>query len=144
MSEDALWRKAREELAPWGVLHRVENSIDRGTGDVAYAIRVRGDVGSGWIELKHVPKWPANDDTPFVIRKLTQDQVDFLVQWQHAGGRAWCLLQVGRGYWLLDPPLIQAVHARTVTGPAVRRLAVAGSPSRFPFGNILRALVRPE
>jgi len=142
VSEDALWLKARRELSPWGCLHRVENAADLGTPDVAYALRVQGAAGSGWIELKHVEAWPKKLHTPFSIPKLTHDQVAFARSWAAAGGQAWTLVQVGRGYWLLDPSTIAAVYDGAITAPGIRRVAAAGSDVRFPLGDVLRALVR--
>lgn len=142
MSEDALWRKTRAELSPWGVLQRIENCVDLGTPDLAYALRVQGAVGSGWIELKHAWAWPKRHTTPFVLPELTADQVVFARNWEKAGGRSWMLLQVGRGYWLLNPAAITAIFERTLTASGVRMAAIAGEEGRFPLGNILRALTQ--
>ena len=144
MSEDALWKKVRDDLGPWGKLVRIENLIGKGVGDLAYVLRagVRGPVGSGWLELKHEDAWPVRPQTAFTISTLTRDQVDFHRDWAAAGGRAWTLLQVGRGYWLLDPPTLAAVFRRDLVPQQVRRAATVGDPRRLPVGDVLRALTR--
>jgi hypothetical protein len=144
MSEDALWRKARDELGPWGMLVRIEPAFVGGCGDVSYALRAgvgpECPAGSGWIELKHVPAWPVRESTPVVIEKLKREQVQFGLDWTAAGGRSWFLVQVARGYWLLDPPTAHAVYKRELTGAAFRSRATVGNPRRFPRGDVLRAL----
>ncbi len=105
-SESALWQTVRRHLLPHGLLIRVENRVGPGTPDVVYCIRGR----VGWLELKHVARWPARDH--LTLRHLTQLQILWLQQWRAEWGRAWILLQVDRDYMFLPPePIVRCTKA---------------------------------
>jgi hypothetical protein len=70
----------------------VENPVHPGTPDVNYI--------EGWIELKHVDQWPANELTPLLIPHFTPQQRVWMMRRSNRGGRVHMLLQVGKE-WLL-------------------------------------------
>ena len=111
MSEANLWSDVRQFLSPFGFFHRVENKVDLGTPDVAYAI----PGASGWLELKHVDHWPFDARSKIIIRGFTKDQVLWLEGWKNAGGRANLLLRVGDRFGthvLMTPVVARAVYER--------------------------------
>lgn len=109
MSESAMWRVLAKKLQ--GTVHarRIENSLATGTPDVAWT----ADGHSGFIELKHLPAWPAREQTIVKPKHFTDDQRQWLHDWRKAGGRADVLLRVGAGHkavWLLIDGLVAASH----------------------------------
>lgn len=97
MTERSRWHSVRRRLAPYGRLERVENAAGAGTPDVCYCL-----VGvTGWFELKHVPRWPVN--APVRADTLTQEQADWLLNWEAAGGIASLILSVERIEFVLTP-----------------------------------------
>ena len=72
----------------------VENSAVPGTPDV--------ECIGGWIELKQLPKWPADPEGLVRIAHFTRQQRVFHIRRRRAGGSSWFLLQVKREWLLLD------------------------------------------
>jgi len=93
----------------------VENPVHPGTPDVNYI--------EGWIELKQVPEWPANEETPLRIAHFTPQQRVWLMRRCSMGGRAHLLLQVGRE-WLLFTGTVAAKEIGTANMHRLRGLAV--------------------
>jgi hypothetical protein len=144
--ESNLWRTFRANLSPFGMLRRIENSIDRGEGDVAYCL-TRPKPGSiaatGFVELKVVDGYPARRSTPLRIDHLTKEQVLFAEDWAAAGGRAWLLLKIPPWHLLFDPAGIRGLYDRSILaadGPAVARFASLGA--KFPTGGVLKCLTQ--
>lgn len=140
MSEHSLWltlRRCTDGLQQLR-LQRIEDRFTAGVPDVAYCFR----GSAGWIELKHLPAWPASRDTPVRLPKLTIEQVAFAEAWERAGGKSWVLLQVGREYLLLPACIVRALHERRLTRTHVCRLAVAWGSGKLPIKDILVALIQ--
>ncbi len=98
-SEASLWNRLRGPLAHKDPV-RVENLLGDGTPDVNY-------IG-GWIELKHLEAFPVRPRTHVKVQ-FEPNQVSWLVRRGAAGGGAWCLVQVGRKYFLFgwrEVPLV--------------------------------------
>jgi len=145
MSEPSLWQRTRDNLKPFGRLVRVENPIDPGTPDVCYCLRRLPTMpkgATGWIELKHVHKWPVRSATALVINELTREQVDWHTFWALAGGTSWCLLQVDRTILLLDHHAIAQVFARAHTRTSLSASAAVVSENVFPTAELVKCLTR--
>jgi hypothetical protein len=142
-SEGALWGTLKERLKPYGELGRLENGVEAGWPDVAYALRVpaRPPV-AGWLELKELDRWPARPATRVVIPSLTLEQVRWLGRWSAAGARAELLLQVHRDYLLLDARTVQALFRRELTQAALRCAALVVGTNRFPTRELVKHLTR--
>lgn len=136
MSEANLWSYVRRNLGPYGRLKRIENRLDKGTPDVAYTFK----RASGWIELKHVPLAPARASTALKIPHLTLEQVQWLNDEHNAGGRAWCLLQVERRYFLLNPSVTTTLFEIGMTDGMLPALATLHWTTPFPTAALHRAL----
>lgn len=134
--EANLWSYVRRNLGPYGRLKRIENRIDKGTPDVAYTIK----GVSGWIELKHVPLAPARATTTIKIPHLTMEQVLWLNDERDAGGRAWCLLQVERKYFLLDPGIVKTLYEAGFTDAVLPLAAAVFWIQPFPVAAVVKAL----
>jgi hypothetical protein len=135
-AEAALWTTLRRGLSPYGVLARVENALGSGTPDVAYCLNGH----AGWLELKRLVAWPVRPGTPLRVPHLTAEQVLWLEAWVKARGAAWCLLQVGGTYMLLDPAMTRGVYERRLTQSDLRGgAAVVGGP-HLPVDELLRCL----
>jgi hypothetical protein len=142
MSEANLWTTMRGAMSPYGKLKRIENSIDKGTPDVTYLFRRYPKVPPvmGWVELKYLDGWPDSDRTKVVVKKLTKDQVDFIADWDAAGGRAYVLIQVGRDYALLDAGTTGALYRRALTRLDLVGRAAVFAVGRFPATELVKAL----
>lgn len=143
MSEANLWARTREELSPFGKLHRVENGIAKGTPDVAFLLRRYPKVPpvAGWVELKFEPAWPTSDRRPVVVKKLKKEQVDFAEEWHAAGGRSFFLLQIARDYVLFDAPTARLLFEKALTRPLfLERATVAALGRGFPTADVLKGL----
>ena len=135
-AEANLWAALRRGLGPYGALIRVENALGSGTPDVAYCL----NGCAGWLELKRLIAWPVRPTTPLRVPHLTAEQVLWLEAWVKARGSAWCLLQVGGTYLLLDPAMTRALYERRLTQGDLRGgAAVVGGP-HLPVAALLRCL----
>ncbi len=115
MSEGDLWQWVRGQLVEAGAdFTRVENLLEVGTPDVTYCLP--GGV-EGWLELKHVHKWPAREGTRVRV-KFEPGQVPWLLDRAARGGRVRLLVRVGWGNYLFD---------------AMGALRVSGGLSRAEF-----------
>jgi len=72
----------------------VENPALPGTPDVNYV--------EGWIELKWLRSWPANDETPVRFEHFTPQQRVWHIRRRRKGGRSWVLVQCRRDWLLFD------------------------------------------
>lgn len=103
--EQAAWDALRPVLAEEGLdPRRVENVVGPGHPDVNYAL--------GDIELKVLMEWPVRPTTCVRLPKLTGEQVGWLLQREHAGGRAWLMVKVvdTAEWFLFDARGALAVH----------------------------------
>ena len=114
----------------------VENSAYPGTPDVAYR--------DGWIELKHVAKWPKNPTRPLRIRHLTQQQRAWWLRWTMYGGRVHVLLQVGRKEWLLLDPTWAYENLGKTSQPDIRFNAIADWRDGLDVAELIAILGRPR
>lgn len=104
MAESQTWRtlkKAIKELDPY----RVENLLDRGCPDVNFV--------DGWIELKHVPKWPVRGGVVRIEHYTNEQRIWLMRRWR-AGGKAFLLIQAEREWLLYTAPQAQKVGELTV------------------------------
>jgi hypothetical protein len=139
MSEHTLWVTVRENLGRWGHFTRIENRGDKGVPDVAYTIKrpIRG--ASGWIELKHAPRAPAETREPVRFgHPPTLEQVTWLESEARAGGRAWVLAQVASSYFLLPPDALRLVYTEEPWVVALSYAAI--SADSFPTRELLKVL----
>jgi hypothetical protein len=143
MSEGNLWNRVRENLKPFGRLVRVENHIEAGTPDVCYCLRRLPTLAkgtTGWLELKHVPQWPARPQTPLSVDKLTREQCDWHTWWSLAGGTSFTLLQVHRTLLLLNHKTLAQVHNREHTQASLRFEAIFAVDNTFPTAELVKCL----
>jgi len=99
MSENSLWRKVRKNMAErWDEATRHEDKLNLGVCDVSFVCGGK----HGWMELKHLPKWPARPGTVVRCDHYTEDQRVFLKRkGKHAGG-VWLFVQIDRDHLLFD------------------------------------------
>lgn len=144
MSESDLWARTRLHLGPHGRLKRVENPTDPGMPDVNYLLRRYPSMKPvcGWLELKHVPSWPARERTPLIIDKLTLHQVNWHTDWALAEGRSSTLLQVADDVLVLDHRLLAQVFARQHTRASLLASSPLVSHRTFPTAELIRWLTR--
>ena len=114
-SESALWDMVRGTWTPHMRLVRIENRLELGTPDVYYNAIGR----NGWLELKHVPAWPARKTTKVVIDHLTLEQITWAEAELKAGGRMWYLLQAERTYLLLTPAVAREIYEGSLTSAEI-------------------------
>lgn len=93
MPESSMRRRVVRALRQFDAVP-VENAAVPGTPDIEY-------VG-GWIELKQMPKWPADPEGIVRIPHFTPQQRVFHIRRRRAGGSSWFLLQCKREWLLLD------------------------------------------
>jgi hypothetical protein len=141
MTEAIFWRDTvKPYLSPFGVMHRVENTVETGTPDVTYTLRhpTTNLVASGWIELKETTL-PVRPTTIVRFKRFTAEQADWLYDWAKVGGRAWLLVRLGNKFSLIDglyaPSIQQGVSLSMFWGYS----AVRGD-NAFPAGRILKCL----
>jgi len=114
------------------ILHAipVENPALPGTPDVNYI--------DGWIELKQLPRWPAN--SPIVkVRHFTAQQRLFMRLHSAKNGRCWVLLRV-KLEWLLFDGAWAAEHLGKVSKADLRNNAVKYWPQGFRGKELLSFL----
>lgn len=140
MSEASLWALVRNKLSPYGRLLRIEDSLSRGTPDVAYALRRQNIVIEGWIELKHLNHWPAGEQTPIIAPSLTIEQVIWQEEHFRYGGRSCMILQIGASYLCLKPTAIRVLYERSFTCESIRQTATICSEQKFPTVKMLEVL----
>ena len=104
MSESAMRRRVVSLLRPLDAIS-VENPVYPGTPDVNFA--------DGWIELKHLHRWPASDMTTVRIMHFTAQQRVWLLRRWRAGGSAWMIVQVGMDWMLFDAETAALIIDRT-------------------------------
>jgi hypothetical protein len=95
------WARVRAAMhapAHGRVAYKVGTSMTLALPDVAFA----GRGGSGWLELKYVPDWPARPSTPVPVA-VTPEQRRFLAAWHGTGNRAFVLLGVADEWFLFAP-----------------------------------------
>lgn len=117
--ESSAWAAARDNLAPFGVLERVENGVGLGFPDTVYTL-----VGvSGLVEMKAT------------VTSLTLEQVLFAERWSRAGGLCHTLLHADRVWFLYDAAGTRRLFERAEEpGPLVR------AEGAFPLREMLRYL----
>lgn len=141
MTEAIFWRNTvKPQLSSFGVMHRIENTVEAGTPDVTYTLRhpSTGRAASGWIELK-ATSLPARQTTIVRFKRFTPEQAEWLREWAAFGGRAWLLVRLGPRFALvngLDCPEVQ----RGATLGRFMELSVVRGDNAFPTGRMLKWL----
>ncbi len=92
----------------------VENPARPGTPDVNYA--------EGWIELKWLRKWPADEDAVVPFPHFTSQQRVFHLRRRQVGGASWVLVQCRRE-WLLFRGEDAALHLGKISRQQMLDLA---------------------
>lgn len=138
--EDAFWHdEIKPTLKHFGVLHRVENSIEEGMPDVCYCLRKTKEDGpavSGWIENKHVHKWPSRPNSFLRFKRFTKQQADWLYDWSAVGGKACVLAKVGTDYFLMSGLHAKQLREGMTRSQIMGKAAVVGL-GVFPVGRIV-------
>lgn len=135
--EADLWRTTRKNLAPYGMLVRVESPLTRlGIPDVCYCLL----GNSGWLELKALERWPVRSTTALRIDHLKLEQVLFLESWTRARGKAHLLLRVAKTYLVLSSQLVRDIYERRATREFLEEEADAVGEVTFPTVAVLKAL----
>lgn len=103
--------KAWEEIRPVFLANgldpvRVENSISEGLPDINYV--------HGWVELKHVPRFPVRPTTTVKCRHFTKEQRAFLKRREANGGKAFLLIKI-EDYWALFKGAVAADKIGKIT-----------------------------
>jgi hypothetical protein len=81
-NESGFWSQdVRPALLAYGIAKRIENILDLGTPDVAYALRMGVRSATGFIELKDLDGWPERAATKVQIPKYTVDQRKWHRDW---------------------------------------------------------------
>lgn len=142
--ETVFWQKqVRPNLIHFGLLYRVENSVDNeGMPDVTYCLRRQradGPATSGWIELKHCYGWPSRAASCLRFKHFSLDQANWLQDWDLFGGKACVLCQVGKDIFLMPGRHAPQLRQGMTRDQIMLHAAVTGS-GIFPTGRILRWL----
>lgn len=139
-SEDGLWKTMRDKVSPFLCLHRVENSCERGTPDVAWAGKIPIIINrcNGWLELKH-GEWPARRSTPLHLPKLYLEQVQWQEGWHNAGGKVATLIQVDRDYLFVSPMVLRLIFERRLCRPELESYAIGTKV--FPTTQLIKSLI---
>lgn len=107
MAEAGLSRRLVQKLAPkldfW---HRIENQVELGTPDVTYCNWGHG----GWVELKHVSKYPAREATPIRFKRFTLEQVACIEAFGKGQHYSWLLVQVGADHYLFHWKVVRELQ----------------------------------
>lgn len=140
MNETLFWSKTvRPALISFGVLHRVENTVETGTPDVTYCLRTGLEDGpgrSGWIELKHAHGWPKRPNTTFRFSRYTKEQAEWLHEWHFIGGKACLIAKIGNEYLLIPGDrCVELWHGGTRRD--VMHMAAVQGIGTFPTGRML-------
>lgn len=143
MKESQFWSTiVKPQLSSFGVLHRIENTVESGTPDVTYSLRhpAKPRNVSGWIELK-VTKRPVRQETIVRFKRFTVEQAEWLREWSAVGSSAWLLTMIGPYFTLIDGRHCPRVQAGVTLREFQELSSVIGS-NRFPTGRILDCLTR--
>jgi len=118
--ETSAWAHAREKLAPFGKLHRIENRVAVGTPDAVYCLL----TVTGLLETKAT------------LESLKLEQVIFAEEWEAVGGLAHALLRADRTWFLLDAAGMRRSLEKREPRPLVRS-------ADFPLKEVLFHLAPP-
>lgn len=123
-------RKVVKELRS---LHAVaiENMTSSGVPDINYT--------DGWIELKHLSKFPKRPSTPVRIPHFTDVQRLWLTTREKRGGKTWLLLQCGRE-WFLFTGTVAAEYVGNVTRAELQGLSTWHSKTGLHKEEIIACL----
>lgn len=111
LNENALWNTLSTKLrtVPQFKFQRHEDRYSKGIPDSSFS----GMGFHGWIELKHLSKWPARANTVVRIDHYTQDQKIWIKEHGERGGLVWLFVQVGDTWLLFDWQRAQQVGELT-------------------------------
>jgi hypothetical protein len=116
--EKSLWEMV--SAAMYGLWHvqRHEDKHSVGIPDVSFGMK----NFNGWIELKHLEKWPPSGNI-IKIPHFTPQQANWLFDRDLSGGNCWLLLRVGNEYIFIRGKNVLEVGY--VEEDAIRELADA-------------------
>lgn len=121
--EQKLWDRMRHALKDQVYLERIENVVTPGRPDV--------DVMHNGItlpvELKSIPAWPRKSTTPVLGRAhgLSQNQLNWWLQWQRWGGRGFILVSVAGELFAMPGKFSEEINSCNVAHFVARRVTWA-------------------
>ena len=111
MKESGLWSALRTKCKGLWIARRIESpDTEPGIADVTYSLLIGV---RGWIELKHIHKYPVSPKTPIRIEHYTPVQKLFLWKEGNNAGYAFLFIQIERDYLLFDHVAAQNVGELT-------------------------------
>lgn len=115
MSERLMRQRVVHALASLDAFS-VENRVYPGTPDVNYI--------DGWLELKWLKDWPKRENSPVIIKHLTQQQKIWMLRRSRKGGKAHLVIQC-RSQWLVYTPeaVLDPAFGKTLTRRQLEELA---------------------
>ena len=103
--EKALWQYIKNQMGNIWDAQRHEDKITLGIPDVSF-----GANGiNGWMELKHVKKYPVKLKSPIIIRHFTNYQKLWLERRQKYAGNCWLLIRIEEDFYLFEGNKIRLV-----------------------------------
>jgi hypothetical protein len=101
--EQLAWESFSKDVDPREIkYHRIENLVGNGMPDV---IAVNRKEVTFFIENKALHGWPKRERTVPLLNAFERGQLPFMREWISKGGKAFVLLRVGSGEYLLLNPV---------------------------------------
>jgi len=95
-------------------LTEIETRTENFVSDWAYTVGPQDSTGmpggiSGWIEVKALPKWPKNPESPVKVPhpERVGGQVRFALGVQKFQGQSWFLVQIDEDILLISPAVMK-------------------------------------
>lgn len=87
-----------------------EDKYSAGVPDLSYG----AEGCNGWIELKHIIKWPFKDGTSIKFSRYTPQQVNWLISRGKKGGHCFLMIKISNTvgseeYLIFASPLVRAI-----------------------------------
>jgi hypothetical protein len=103
--EKALWSYISSQMGNIWDAQRHEDKISTGIPDVSFGLQ----GVNGWLELKHVKKYPKKSTTAVRIKHFTSDQKNWLKRRQKFGGNCWVLIAIETDIYLFRALNLQEI-----------------------------------
>ena len=99
-AESNLWNRLRTNMVGkyWSEATRHEDKFGKGIADVSFC---QNGIG-GWMELKHISRWPTRKTTKVRIPHYTEDQKEFLMKKGRGQGNTWLFIQIESDFLVYD------------------------------------------
>lgn len=106
--EKHLVKRLLDGLKPFGfICQRHEDQYSTGIPDLSYD--ALGLAGSGWIEVKRLPAWPARSNTAVEIRHFTPEQRAWLIRHGSLNQRSFMFAQIDEDYLIYDWTVVSRI-----------------------------------